>query len=53
MAIQVELLNSNLGHHSETTENSITPYQLQQQWYVMSNYSQNKALQDRFEALLN
>ncbi len=53
MAMQVELLNSNLGHHNDTSENSYTPYLLQQQWYVMSNYSQDKALQARFEALLS
>ena len=53
MAMQVELLNSNLGHRSESAENSITRYQLQKQWYVMSNYSQDKALQARFEALLS
>ena len=54
MQMQVELLNSNLGQHNpDTKSHDYSPCQLQQQWYVMSNYSQNKDLQARFEKLLS
>ncbi len=53
MEMQVELLNNNLGQHNNTEETDYSPYYLQQQWYIFSNYSQNKDLQARFEQLLD
>lgn len=59
MEMQVELLNSNLGNHNkqssanEPATDKISAYQLQQQWYLISNYTQDNDLQERFEQLLS
>lgn len=54
MEMQVELLNSNLGRNN--TENpgkdQISTFELQLKWYKISNYSQNKKLDDRFKKLI-
>ena len=54
MEMQVELLNSNLGRNN--TENpgkdQISTFELQLEWYKISNYSQNKKLDDRFKKLI-
>ncbi len=49
MEMQVELLNSNLGQNrTEKSDSSqITHLELQLEWYKISNYSQNKQLDDR------
>ncbi len=54
MEKQVELLNSNLGSNSLQSVNNdnLSGYELQRQWYALSNYSQDKHLQQRFTNLL-
>ncbi|WP_198262737.1 DUF349 domain-containing protein [sulfur-oxidizing endosymbiont of Gigantopelta aegis] len=54
MEMQVELLNSNLGQkrNEASTNDKISPFELQIKWYQMSNYAQDAELEARFEALL-
>jgi hypothetical protein len=54
MALQVELLNSNLGHHNteEHIEHALNDFELQVQWHLMSNYSQDSELENRFQQLI-
>ncbi|MDX2504900.1 MAG: DUF349 domain-containing protein [Gammaproteobacteria bacterium] len=54
MEMQVELLNSNLGQNraEDSSANQTSPFELQLQWYEMSNYTQDNALDKRFMNLL-
>ena len=54
METQVELLNSNLGHHpgEELDIEHISDFDLQLQWFEFSNYSQDQELEERFNQLL-
>ena len=54
MEMQVELLNSNLGQNrtNNTVNNQTSDFELQFQWYEMSNYTQDQALEERFMTLL-
>ena len=48
MQMQVELLNKNMGQQQQ-----ISAFELQLQWYKITNYTQDKVLQDRFNNLLS
>jgi len=54
MEKQVELLNSNLGQNrnESSTNKEISNLELQLEWYSLSNYSQDKKLEQRFEKLI-
>lgn len=54
MEMQVDLLNSNLGSHGGDDSDSehLNDFDLQLQWYEMSNYSQDQPLEERFNLLL-
>lgn len=54
MEMQVELLNSNLGQNRTENSNSsqISSLELQLEWYEISNYSQNKQLDERLMNLI-
>ncbi len=55
MKMQVELLNSNMGQNRTEDDDSkaASDYELQIKWYEMSNFSQDKALEERFKRLLD
>ncbi len=55
MEKQVELLNSNLGKNisEESSNNSLSTYELYVQWYELGNYSQDKELEQRFLCLVS
>jgi len=55
MEMQVELLNSNLGQNrnDEAQDSQASSYELQQQWYSLTNYTQDKSLEKRFIKLLS
>ena len=48
MEMQVELLNSNMGHNNSF----ISPSEFQLQWYKLTNYSQDSVLEKRFLNLI-
>jgi len=47
MQMQVELLKENMGQNTH-----ITPFEIQLQWYKLSNYTQDKNLEKRFKNLI-
>ncbi len=60
MEMQVELLNSNLGssnldnrQNNDSNSDIISNFELQLEWFSLSNYSQDDTLENRFQQLLS